>query len=182
MNKALQILVTSLVLGTAVPAVAGFIDFESLEPYSTINGRVLEGVRFEYTPAVTLSLEPPDAYVIMESDPAIILDYGIWDLTDFNLTGHVLLLNGNISIADRLATLTMLFQDGPVNSLSFDFAIQNIYLRGSTLELFGASGDLISTTDLVGVYVTASRRNQGRFTYSGLLYRAQNYNCQPGTI
>lgn len=165
MTTALRVLLFSIVLGTAVPAVAETITFDEVPLYTLINGQTIKGVLFSFVPPISVpTVQPEQAVVLGDSvvGPAV-----------SNLTGNWLLLPGEFSYDPYgvRATLTLNFLNGPVNSLSFQFAVSDPNCHCDTgagsLDLFDSANLLLGSTYLGGRYNPLSHADEGTFAYSG---------------
>ena len=156
MTVALRMLLLSVV-GTAVPAVANTITFDEAPLFTSINGQTIDGVLFSlanYSHSQAIIFNTP-------KEPS-------------NVMGNYLLLPGEAPGPGKwpAETLSLNFLNGPVSSLSFQFAVPGpncqCALSAGSLELFdSANSPLGVSTYLFGLYNPISHSDEGTFIYNG---------------
>jgi hypothetical protein len=153
MTPAIRILLFSFV-GTLSPAVANTITFNEAPLYTSINGQTIKGVLFSFV----------DRQAIIFGDPN----------EPSNVTGNYLLLPGEASEPGKgpPVTLILTFLNGPVSSLSFQFAVPDpdcqCALNAGSLELFDSANSPLGVSSyLFAQYNPSSHSDEGTFIYRG---------------
>jgi hypothetical protein len=157
MTAAIRILLFSVV-GTLFPAVANTITFNEAPLFTSINGQTIKGVLF--------------SFVANYSNGQAIIFGGSNEPS--NVTEHYLLLPGEASEPGKgpAATLSLNFLNGPVTSLSFQFAVPSpdcqCALNAGSLELFDSADSPLGVSSyLFAQYNPSSHSDEGTFIYRG---------------
>jgi hypothetical protein len=155
-------LVFSVLLGIVVPAAAETITFDEASLYAFFGTQTIKGVRLSFVPC---------RYGDVWSSPWF-CDQAevVTNLYFSNLTGSVLMLPGEFSIPGDPSTLTLDFLNGPVRSLSFQFAASpncQCSIPVGSLDLFDGANSILHSTELIAAFSPVSHQSEGTFTYAG---------------